>query len=122
MPTSPDNPTADAVEQMAERLSGFRTLAGFRKYAYQAAVVAAFIAGAVVTSQQGVKQGFTTAGLTALFGIAGIRLLTAPIGAFLWYRHWRCPACGKRLGTQVILKCPHCSARLFPDPDEGKTE
>jgi hypothetical protein len=104
------------VESMAKQLSGFRALASFRKYAYQAAFVAALIAGAVAASHEGAKQGFITAAMGALFGIAGMRLLSAPIGAFLWYRHWRCPACAKRLGNQVILKCPHCSAQLFEEP------
>ena len=99
--------------KMAEQLSGFRTLASFRRFAYQATAVTALIAGAVTGSREGAQKGLTTALIGLVIGIAGARLLTAPFGAYLWYRNWKCPACKKRLGMGPAELCPNCGARLF---------
>lgn len=112
--------------QMQQQLQGFRSLDGFRRFGYRAALVAAFIAGSVSGYQEGFKPGVVTAFWWAIFGIGGTRLLTAPIGAFLWYRYWKCPACGKRLGRSIIENCSECGAKLFsypkgPSPDEKKS-
>ena len=103
-------------KEMQQELQGFRTLDGFRRFGYRAALVAAFIAGAVTGYRDGAKPGFVMAMWWAIFGLGGTRLLTAPIGTFLWYRHWKCPACGKRLGRSLIENCPHCGVKLFSYP------
>lgn len=100
---------------MAEQLQGFQGLDRFRKNSYWVALAAGIAVACYFARNEGAKQGYTMGFFTIIFGIAGIRLLTAPIGAMLWYRKWHCPACSKRLGMRVLQNCPHCNAQLFPD-------
>jgi hypothetical protein len=100
-------------KQMAEQLSGFQALGRFRKYAYQAAAVFALILGVSTGSREGYQQGVIYGFLGLIGGIAGMRLLTAPLGAMLWFRKWHCPNCSKRLGMRLVEDCTHCGAKLF---------
>ncbi len=109
----PQDSTQNFEKEMATQMAGFQLLGRVRKFFYQAALVAAVIYGAREGSLNGPKDGVVAAFLVVVFGLGGIRLLSAPIGVYLWYRHWVCPGCKKRLGTHVIEDCPHCGAHLF---------
>ncbi len=109
---------SEIQERMSEQLRGFRTLTRFRAFGYKAAIVASIIVGISSITALGAKEAFTKTFLWLIFGLAGVRLLTTPIALYLWFRHWRCPRCQKRLGIRTQMECPHCKVKLFSDTKE----
>lgn len=44
--------------------------------------------------------------------ISGISMGILLAGGVCFWIFWRCPSCGKNLGTLDAKHCPHCGAKL----------
>ena len=106
----PDDQGQRVIEQFAElkrRLSISIAFIGLLLLAW--IVVAAVFAG---------PDGRSLFDLPLAWAIEGGLVLAALIGTALSLRYWRCPACGKYLGSALFMShCPRCGVRLTRQSD-----
>ncbi len=50
--------------------------------------------------------------------LSGVAVGILVASALCFWVFWRCPYCGKNLGTLSARHCPNCGAKLDPDPGQ----